>query len=91
MRYYEALVSDQRGGQKGDIQQKGKVHNFGHEQGEASPVPALVANPDVTIKSTLRSVLGLITVMILKRVCERVFSFKATNLQNVRLEMKMRW
>ena len=54
-----------------------------HEWGEPSPVPPLAANPDPPIKSILRSVLGLITVMILKRV--RVFSFTTTNLQHVKV------
>ena len=36
------------------------------------------------IMNALRSVLGLITVIVLKS--ERVFSFEATNLQHVRLE-----
>ena len=41
-------------------------------------------------ENTLRSVLGLITVIILKRVREGVVSFKAANLQHVRLEMEKR-
>ena len=40
------------------------------------------------IKNVLRSVLGLNTVIILKRVRERV---KATNLKHIRLEMEKRW
>ena len=51
-------------------------------------VPPVVRNPDASIKNTLGSVLGLITVIILKRVT--VFSFKATNIQHVRLKMEMK-
>ena len=42
-------------------------------------------------KNILRSVLRLNTVTILKRVRESIFSFKATNLQHVRLEMEKGW
>ena len=42
-------------------------------------------------KNTLRSVLGLVTVIILKRVLERVVAFKTINIQHVRLEMEKRW
>ena len=69
-------------------EEKGEDSIFWWRGSEPSPVPPLVANPDPPIKSTLRSVLGLITIIILKRV--RVFSFKATNLQHVRLEMEKR-
>ena len=49
-----------------DIEQKREVQKFGHEWGEPSPVSPLVANPDTPIRDTLRSVLDLITVIILK-------------------------
>ena len=51
--------------------------------------PPLVANLDPRINDTMGSVLGLITVIILKR--ERVFSFKATDLQHVSLEIEKSW
>ena len=38
-----------------------------------SKVPPLVENPDLPIKKTLRRKLGLLTVMILKRVTENIF------------------
>ena len=41
-------------------------------------------------KTTLKSMLGLNTVIILKRMRESIFSLKATNLQHVRLEMETR-
>ena len=65
-----------------DIQQKSEIQNFGYEWGEPSSVPHLVANPGPTIKSTLRSVFDLKTVIGL----EKVVSFKATNLQDLRTE-----
>ena len=43
------------------------------------------------IKNISRRVLGLNTVMILKRLGKSRFSSKATNLQHVRLEMKKGW
>ena len=51
-----------------DIQEKCEVQNFGQEWGQPSPFPPLAANSDPPIKNTLRSVLGLTTVIILKRV-----------------------
>ena len=57
---------------EGEIQQKGGVQNFEHEWRKPSVVP-----PDpLLIAPTLRNVLGLITVIILKRVRERVFFSK---------------
>ena len=65
------------------MKERGKTKFFdGEVQREPSLVSPLVANPDLL---TLRSVLGLITAIILKS--ERVFSFKATNLQHLRLEI----
>ena len=69
-----------------DIQQKGETQNFGHEWGEPSPVRPLVANPDPPIKNILRSVLGLITVIILKSVKESILfqrnTFTACNVRD---------
>ena len=59
-----------------DIQQKGEVQNFGHEWEEPTPLPHLVANLDPPIKNILRSVLDLISVIILKRVREYFLSKK---------------
>ena len=56
-----------------NIQEKGEVKNFGHKWEEPSPVPPLVANPDLPIKNTLSGVLDLITVIILKRMREIIF------------------
>ena len=53
---------------RGNIQQKGKVQNFGHERGQFSPVPPLVANPDPSIKNTLGIMFGPITIVIFKRM-----------------------
>ena len=43
-----------------------------------------------SIKNILRSVLGLDTVIILKRLKESIFSFEATYLQHVRLQLEKR-
>ena len=51
--------------------------------------PPLAANLDPRINDTMGSVLGLITVIILKR--ERVFSFKARDLQHVSLKIENSW
>ena len=63
-----------------------KVQNFGHTVGEPSPVRPLVANPDAPIKNNLRSVLGLITVIILKSMKESFFfqrnTFTACNVRD---------
>ena len=58
----------------GDIQQKEEAQNFGHEREDTFSVPPLVANPDPSIKNTLKSVLCLITVIILKKVREYFLS-----------------
>ena len=50
----------------------------------------LVGHPNLPIRKTLTRVIGLLTVMILKRVTESIF-FKVTNLQRVSLKMKKRW
>ena len=42
-------------------------------QGESPQFPPLVGQPDLTIRKTLRKVLGLLTVMILKRVNESIY------------------
>ena len=62
-----------------DIQQKGKVQTLGLA-GTPPNSPPLVRHPDLPIRKTLRRVLVLLTVMILKRVSERVFYFTTTNL-----------
>ena len=41
---------------------------------ETPQFPTLVEHPDVPIRKTLRRVLGLLTVMVLKRVSESIFS-----------------
>ena len=51
----------------GDIQQKWKVQIFGLA-GRRPQFPPLVEHPDLPIRKTLRRVLGLFTVMILKIV-----------------------
>ena len=61
----------------GDIKQKGKVQTF-ELQGDLlipSPPPPspLVGHPNLCIRKTLRRELGLLTVMILKRVSESIF------------------
>ena len=50
-----------------------ETQNFGLEDGASSQVPPLVGNPNLPIRKTLRSVLGLLTAMILKRVSESIF------------------
>ena len=52
----------------GDVQQKGKVQTFGLAGKPPSQFPPLVGHFDLPIKKTLKRVLGLFTVMILKRV-----------------------
>ena len=71
---------------RGDIQQMIDVQNLGHESGELSPVPPLVANLDPPIKNVRRNVLGLITVIILKRLRESIF-FQS----NRYTKMEKRW
>ena len=58
---------------RGDIQKKDEFQNFEHEWGEPSSITPLVENPDPHITNTLRSVLGLTTVIILKRVSQSNF------------------
>ena len=59
---------------RGDIQQNGKVETYGlagrlpHLQ-----FPALVGHHDLPIRKILRRVLGLFTVMILKRATESIY------------------
>ena len=76
---------------QGDIQLKGKVKTFGFagRPPQWDPHPPLAGHTNLPISKTLRRVLGLLTVEILKRV--RVFSFKATNLQHVSLKMRKSW
>ena len=72
----------------GDIQQKLEVQTFGLAGGGPSlpQVSPLVVNPDLPIRKLLKRVLGLFTVMFLKRMSETIFFFKATNLQHIRLK-----
>ena len=58
---------------RSDIEQKDEFQNFGHEWGEPSSIPSLVANPDPHITNTFRSVVGLTIVIILKRVSKSIF------------------
>ena len=75
---------------EGDIQQKGKLQTYGlagrppHTQ-----FPPVVGHPDLPIRKTLRRVLVCLLQWSWKER-ERVFTFKATNLQHVRLKMKKR-
>ena len=46
--------------------------------------------PDIAIMKTLRRVLHLLTVILLKRMSESFF-FKATNLQRLTLKLEKRW
>ena len=66
-----------------DIQQNGEVPNFGHEWGELYPHP-------IPHKKHPEQCAWSEYLIILKRVRESIFSFKATNLQHVRLEMEKR-
>ena len=52
------------------IQQKGEIQNFGHAKGvgESPLVSLLMRNFDSLIRNTPRSVFGLLTVVILRRV-----------------------
>ena len=52
----------------GDTQHIGEIQNFGHGEASLPPVPPLGGNPDPPIRNILRSVLGLLAEMILKRV-----------------------
>ena len=57
-----------------DIQQKGVVQNFGH--GGGAPQSLLQWEILISPRNTLESVLGLVTVMILKNVNESIFFSK---------------
>ena len=56
----------------GCIQHNSEVQTF-DLQGEPPTLVPLVGYPDLPIRETLRSVLGLLTVMILKRWSENIF------------------
>ena len=43
-------------------------------RGDATPFPPLVGHADLLIRKTLRRVLGLFTVMILKRVSDSIYN-----------------
>ena len=53
---------------------------------DPSPIPPLVANPDRRIKNILRSVLGMITLIVSKRVRKSIFfqsnKFTASNIKD---------
>ena len=70
-----------------DIQQKRQNQIFRIERRASTKLPPLVASLDISIRKALRSVLGLPTVMILKRVSHNI-SFKAKNLQHARSKME---
>ena len=56
-----------------NIQQKRKVRTFGLSERPSSHFLPSVRHPNLPIRQTLRRVLGLLTVMILKRVSESIF------------------
>ena len=57
-----------------NMKQKGKLQNFGLARRPPSPqFSLLVRHPDLPIRKTLRRVLGLFTVMILKSKSEGIF------------------
>ena len=87
--YLKAIRNGSREGW-GEAWRKRGGLNFLMGRIRALPSSSLSCKSWSPIKSTLSAVLGLITIIILKRVRERVFSFKATNLQHVRLEMEKR-
>ena len=57
----------------GDIQQKGKLQNFGLASRHPPQFPPLVGHSDLPVRKTLMRVLGLLTVMILKGVSDSIF------------------
>ena len=61
-------------------------------QGDPQPTQfsPLVGHLDLSIRKTLRRVLGLFTAMILKSVSESI-TFIATNSQRVSLKIEKRW
>ena len=67
--FFQYVVCDQErdGGTRffygGDIQQKGKVQTFS----------LLVGHPDLPVRKTLMRMLGMLTVIVLKRVSESIF------------------
>ena len=74
------MICDQRrdrGGQffdGGDIlNRRGKFKFLGMQGDPPCQFPALVGHPDLPKRKTLKWVLGLVTVMILKRVSESIF------------------
>ena len=56
-----------------NIQQKRKVRTFGLSERPPSHFLPSVRHPNLPIRQTLRRVLGLLTVMILKRVSGSIF------------------
>ena len=67
---------------------KGQHSIFWWRGSESSPVPPLVGNPDPRYEECAWSDYCN---NFEKSIREKVFSFKATNLQHARLEMKKRW
>ena len=68
------------------------VRGYHAEEGgrELSPqTPPLLVDTDPPIRKLLKRVLGLLTVLFLKRVSETIY-FKATNLQHRLKEVKER-
>ena len=57
----------------GDIQQKGKVQAFGLAGRSRLQFPPLVGHRDLPIRKTQMRVVGLLILMILKRVSESFF------------------
>ena len=56
----------------GCIQQEGEVQTFCLAREPPLKFPPFVGNPDLSIRNTLRRMLGLVTVMILKGVNESI-------------------
>ena len=67
-----------------------RVQTFCLSGGSPTSILSIVGQPDLSIRKTLCRVLGLLTVMILKKWV-RLFSFKATKLQHVKLKNMKRW
>ena len=56
-----------------DIQQQWKVQTFGLAKGTSRQIPFLGGTLNLPIEKPLRRVLGLLTIIILKRVSENIF------------------
>ena len=91
--FFQYLVFDKGRGGTGDSvfwwwshQTEGESSNC-RACRETPQFPPLIEHPNPPISKTLRKVLGLLTVIILKGMSESIF-FKATILQHLRLTMK---